>query len=175
MDSWLSIAEISKNLGLAENTARRYANLFSDYLVDRRFGRAIKYKSDSINVLGRVAALYQDGLGTDEIREKIHEEFPAHIDHEDEAQSGRSVPALIQESHLQETISQLTEQMNAMKENQEHFNRELLKRLDDQHRYIENSIKRRDEQLTTALREIQENKKQLAAGQEKKWWRLWQK
>jgi DNA-binding transcriptional MerR regulator len=60
---------------------------------------------------------------------------------------------------------------------QEAFNVALLERLDKQQEYIENSIKARDEQLMTAVRELMEQRLQLAAAQEKEkkksWWQFW--
>lgn len=58
---------------------------------------------------------------------------------------------------------------------QDAFNQALIERLDKQQQYIEESLKRRDEQLVNAIREVQETKKLLAVTNEekKKWWRFW--
>lgn len=58
-------------------------------------------------------------------------------------------------------------------ERQERFNAELVRKLDEQQRYIEESIQRRDEQLTAYVRDALETKKELAAAKEKKWWKFW--
>lgn len=60
-------------------------------------------------------------------------------------------------------------------ERQEQFNQKLLQELADQRRYIEESLKRRDELLMQHLRESLETKKQLAATEQqpRKWWQFW--
>ncbi|MED3651874.1 DUF3967 domain-containing protein [Heyndrickxia sporothermodurans] len=51
---------------------------------------------------------------------------------------------------------------------QEEFNRELLERLDKQQKYIEDSLKKRDETLLLSLKEVQETKKLIAASNQKR-------
>jgi DNA-binding transcriptional MerR regulator len=64
---------------------------------------------------------------------------------------------------------------------QEALYQTLIERMEDrfekQERYIEESLRKRDEHLVTALREIQEVRKLQAAAEEqnqkKKWWEFW--
>lgn len=60
-------------------------------------------------------------------------------------------------------------------EQQKQFNHELLKRLDQQSRYIEKSLEKRDQQLLASIREVQEIKSVAAASEEKKkkWYHFW--
>lgn len=63
-------------------------------------------------------------------------------------------------------------------EQQEEFNKKLLQELRDQRHYIEESLNRRDQQLTQHIRESLETKKLLAAAEQKKsssWWKLWKR
>ncbi len=173
MEKWLSIVEISRYLGLAENTARRYANLFDEYLKSRKFGRAIKYTEESLQVIGRVAALYQEGLGTEEIRSRLKDEFPVTINVNGE-EADLLAPA--HPATAERLAAEFNEQLELMRQQQDAFNRALLDRLEQQQRYIEESVKVRDEQIMTVLREIQEGKKALAAAeQQKRWWEIWKR
>ena len=54
---------------------------------------------------------------------------------------------------------------------QHEFNQKLVEQLER----IEQRQIERDQQLMKAIRETQEAKKQLAATQKKKWWKLWKK
>lgn len=56
--------------------------------------------------------------------------------------------------------------MERMNEQHEQLRRELA----DQRAYIEESIKRRDEQLMDALRQMLEARREAA---QKKWWKFW--
>lgn len=51
-------------------------------------------------------------------------------------------------------------------EHQEEFNKQLLKRLDEQQKYIEERLDKRDSLLLESIRETQETKKLIAAAQE---------
>lgn len=165
---WLSISEIAVRLGLAENTARRYSNLFNDFLQDRKFGRTTKYTIEAVDVISRIAGLYNQGLSTEEVRNKLKNEMPQVVDVV--AQKQGKTAAL----SSYELLKQMAEEQAKQREEQEAFNQALLKRLDQQQEYIEQSLKRRDEQLMQVLKETQEDKQQIAAAKEKrKWWRFW--
>jgi DNA-binding transcriptional MerR regulator len=53
-------------------------------------------------------------------------------------------------------------------EQQEQFNKELLKRLEEHQKYIEERLNQRDAALIQSLREVQETKKLLVAAEEKR-------
>lgn len=166
VEEWLTISELAKRIGLAENTARRYATLFGEYLKSRSFGRATKYTSDATEVLGRIAGYYQQGLSTHEIHERFHD-LPKTVDMEAKAEQPpptTTTPPPQQWQRLMEFM-----------QHQEQFNRELLNRLDAQQQYIDQSIRIRDEKLMEALREIRDGRLAIAAAQENKkpWWKWW--
>lgn len=60
------------------------------------------------------------------------------------------------------------EQQEERFEQQEQFNRALLERLDEQQKYIEERLNKRDDMLVQSLREVQETKKLIAAAEEKR-------
>lgn len=172
-EEWLTIVEIAKRLDLAENTARRYANLFGEYLRSRKFGRATKYHPDALNVLSTISQLYKDGMSTEEVRERLAEAFPQHIDAEDPEDESPQLPAMIN-PEIQKTLDNLAEYIKR----QEAVNHTLVQELQEQRKFIEKSIKERDEKLMAALNILLEARKEAAAEQEKEqekkpWWKWW--
>lgn len=88
----------------------------------------------------------------------------------DEQPSGeQDLTAFVERSEYREIIERL--------DKQEQFNRLLLEKLEEQQRYIDNSLNRRDEQLMLAIRQSMETQKQLAIAetiekeQSKSWWK----
>lgn len=81
---------------------------------------------------------------------------------ENERDSDRSNDEII--TKLMNYIEQQEERF----EQQEQFNKELLKRLDSQQKYIEERLNKRDDMLVQSLREVQETKKLIAAAEEKR-------
>lgn len=74
-EQWLSIDETARLAGLPEFTARRYANLFDDYLPSQIFGRQKKYLPEAVQILTRIESLYQEGFDTGEIYETLSREI----------------------------------------------------------------------------------------------------
>uniref|UniRef100_UPI00402A62E4 DUF3967 domain-containing protein n=1 Tax=Bacillus sp. DX2.2 TaxID=3073452 RepID=UPI00402A62E4 len=74
---------------------------------------------------------------------------------------------------------QHNERYNELKEmiqQQNHLLEKLTHKLDAQQRYIDEKLEKRDQQLMSVIREIQEEKKILletAATKKKPWWKLW--
>jgi len=75
MENWMLLGELAKNSNISDSTARRYANIFSEYIQSKSFGRITKYPPDSAAVFCRVAELYQEGRNTIEILEILPGEF----------------------------------------------------------------------------------------------------
>lgn len=71
------------------------------------------------------------------------------------------------------SYEKLLEEFSDFKAEQQRFNAELLKQLQEQQDYIKNSIEERDKKLMLAMRETQEVQKQIASANQKKWWQLW--
>lgn len=63
--------------------------------------------------------------------------------------------------------------MSERLERLEKINLELVKRLEEQQRILQERDAKRDEQLITVLREVQESKQLIAATKDKKWWEFW--
>ncbi|GBF33547.1 hypothetical protein DCCM_2649 [Desulfocucumis palustris] len=74
-ERWLSLNETARLAGLPEFTARRYANLFDDYLPSQIFGRQKKYLPEAVQILTRIESLYQEGFDTGEICDALSREI----------------------------------------------------------------------------------------------------
>lgn len=75
MGNWMLLGELAKITKISDSTARRYANIFSEYIQSKSFGRITKYQLESAAVFNRVAELYQEGRNTVEILEILPQEF----------------------------------------------------------------------------------------------------
>lgn len=157
-EEWLTIADVSKRVGLAENTARRYAHLFGEYIKSRQFGRATKYAPEALEVMADISQLYQGGLSTQEIQERLRGAHALTVD--------IPIGQEVKPHPVVEELRQAVQQLTAHAERQEEFNRQLLERLED-----------RDEKLREALREIRESRLTIAAAEEykKRWWEWWKR
>ncbi|MDQ0862394.1 MerR family transcriptional regulator [Bacillus sp. V2I10] len=80
----------------------------------------------------------------------------------DQADNERTKDDQVQSSDIEKKLDTVLERL----EQQERFNRELVLKLDAQQKYIDDSLKKRDQQLVTALRELQEAKKLAAPTKE---------
>lgn len=84
------------------------------------------------------------------------------------------------EDHINQELREIRTTMLAMQEqlrNQEQFNQLLTQKLDNQNSYIQESLKKRDEQLLLTMNEVLEKKKLDAVTQDqeikKKWYQFW--
>ena len=82
-EQWLSLSETARLAGLPELTARRYANIFDDYLPSRNFGRCKKYMPNAAQILIRIENLYREGCDTSQISETLSRELHMSIMTED--------------------------------------------------------------------------------------------
>lgn len=159
---WLSVTQLSQVVKTPETTVRRYLNNFQEYFRSEKRGRGKKYHPESVEALQRISLLYSEDYETTEIKEILSNEFAFTVDSDSNHESAIQPPGL-----------NIGEEFKEFKQQQEQFNKQLLKQLKDQQDYINKSIERRDRELLQAIREIQETKKQIATTKEKKWWKFW--
>jgi len=84
----LTLPELARLAGVSESTARRYVKQFPEYVPAESRGRIRTYSEEAAGVLQRIKALYDQGLGTDEVRQKLESEFQRTIDVEPVAEDG---------------------------------------------------------------------------------------
>lgn len=159
MDKWLSISQLSEVIDIPETTVRRYANKFDKYFRYEHRGRGKKYHPDSMEIIKRIAFLYSEDYEITDIDSILSKEFSFTIENE--------------KTTIQPRMKSLEQQFDEFKKQQEEFNSQLLKKIQEQQDYIQNYIGTRDEELLNVLSQLQESKKQLSATKEKKWWHFW--
>ncbi|MGA1840324.1 MAG: MerR family transcriptional regulator [bacterium] len=72
-EKFLTISEIAERIGVPENSARRYAKLFKDFLPKKVLGRVKKYSPDSLDVIFEISEMYKKGYDTEGIFEKLQD------------------------------------------------------------------------------------------------------
>lgn len=162
MEKWHSVSQLNNETGVPETTIRRYLNNFSEYFRAERIGRGMKYHPDSVAILKRIYSLYNDDYETPEIQRLLDMEFAINVEDQEETETTTQPPVVSLEREFEE-----------FKQQQQEFNKQLLKQLQEQQNYINNSIESRDQKLMQALNEIRETKKQIATTEEKRWWEFW--
>jgi DNA-binding transcriptional MerR regulator len=81
MSEWVYISDIAKELGIPQNTIRRYCDTFGEFLPSVKQGRSTKYKvPESREVLARIRSLYEEGYQTDDIQRLLQQDTPTVLD-----------------------------------------------------------------------------------------------
>jgi DNA-binding transcriptional MerR regulator len=171
---WISISEIAIELHIPENTARRYANLFKDYLIDKTFGRTTKYSESALDTVRSISNMYQKGLSTQEIKQQLDTSHPKNYEIEPQNQVTTTIPPQELMNKLNDALQQIassTEQIAKFEEHrlkQDELNRAMIEKMAQQQEYIANSIQTRDEMLMKTIREIMNMK--TKSTKRWKWW-----
>lgn len=173
MDEWLSIAEIADKIGIPDNTARRYAGKFSDFMQSKTYGRTKKYTPDAIQVIERVSQLYQSGKSTDEIYELLQREKPIVVEVEEEERPSLFVqPYEVMEefrrtnSLILQTMQQVSEAVETMTAQQQEL-AESRRKIDE----LKDMVRERE----TREKELLQRIAQIEEAQKRPWWKLWGK
>jgi len=119
-EEWRSLAAVARNLDVAESTARRWANLFEDFLQSKGHGAGRRFHSSAEDVLRRVRDLYAQNLSAHRIRETLTHEFSMFIDGDTPQNAVQASPAPSPEDMMQliaQMISgRLADELNALRE-----------------------------------------------------------
>ncbi|MDM5430780.1 DUF3967 domain-containing protein [Bacillus mycoides] len=70
------------------------------------------------------------------------------------------------------------DELKEMIQQQNEMLKQMAMKMDEQQRYIDERLERRDQQIMSVIREIQEEKRvllEIATTQKKKWWQFWLK
>lgn len=165
-----SSSDIAVTLKIQESTVRKYCLILEkngyEFLKNENGHRAF-FDADSI-VLKKFIELKN---GSDMTLEQAAKSVVAWKNGTDITEGDT------EDSRYVARYSGLLEEFTSFKENQEKFNQELLKQLQQQQEYIGNKLEERDQKLMLALKETMETKKQLAIAPaeepKKKWWEIW--
>ncbi len=120
----LTIAQVAKEAGLPETTARRYANNFQSFFHAQTYGRAKKYPPEAVELVREIAAMYDSGKETAEIEAVLQATRTQVIDvedaHETQLMAPRDANALAAVLNVQSGIlSALQRQLEAVQSKQE--------------------------------------------------------
>ncbi|HLR73524.1 MAG TPA: MerR family transcriptional regulator [Pseudogracilibacillus sp.] len=133
MEEWLSVAQLSKTLGIPETTARRYLNNFVEYFRWEQVGRGKKYHPTSLEILQRIAVLYDTDRETKEIKKILADEYAFVVEDENKKGSTNQPPTYDVPGQLEE-----------FQQKQEAFNKQLIEQLHEQQEYIKKLLKRQE-------------------------------
>ncbi|WGE04207.1 DUF3967 domain-containing protein (plasmid) [Bacillus subtilis] len=153
---------VSKVLGVQESTLRKYCALMQKHGYEfhkNSVGHRVFYEKD-IETLRKIVELKNSGSVT--LSESVKSILDSDID---------DVSVVKVASDI--AYKNLLEEFSSFKQEQQHFNAELLKQLQSQQDYIKNSIEERDKKLMLALKESQEVKRGIATTKAKNWWEFW--
>src|SRR5690625_3666476 len=139
MVDWLSVSQLSKMLEIPETTIRRHLNNFEEYFRSEQMGRGKKYHPSSVEILQRIATLYDGDRETIEIKRLLADEYAFEVEEIDEDDITMYPPAYDVSGKLDE-----------FQQKQEKFNKELLEQLLEQQKYIKELAESRD----SAVQEI---------------------
>lgn len=182
----LTMAQIAKQLNLAESTARFYRDRFEDFIPSVGEGRKKRYKPETVEVLRFIAKGYNRNLTAMDIEDGLSRMVARNIEFEET--TAITTAAAQQQSknepnqyalQLQIAIEQMSAAMQVMADQKEEI-AELRKyvavienKQQEQQEYINTKLEERDQKLMESIREIQKANKQIVATQPKKWWSFW--
>lgn len=95
---YLLIGDIAKELDIPENTLRRYAKVFPEFMITLKTGRITKYHPDMALIFMQIRDLFDNKKTEDEIRENLLKEQPFTISDGKESQG---VQIVTQQMHLE--------------------------------------------------------------------------
>lgn len=133
MEDWLSVANLSEKLEIPETTIRRYLNHFNEYFQSEKIGRGKKYHVHSIEVLQRIASLYDIDYERVDIEKVLANEYAFELNEKDTTISPPSYD--------------VSAKLDELKHKQEQFNKELLQQLFQQQEYIKKLIDNREKEV----------------------------
>lgn len=164
----LTVLAVEKQTNIPNATLRRYIRNHGHHLNIRKKGKVYLLSSDSIEIILQIRQLYDEGLSQEEVEEAL-------------GQMGNPVTITVTADDKQVTVNvgeTLLELRQVMNE-QNKIIQSLADQLQKQQEYISTKLEERDRSLIAAIRENQESKKQIAAGEMKKektnkhWYQFW--
>lgn len=171
----LTMAQIAKQLNLAESTARFYRDRFEDYIPSVGEGRKKRYRTETIEILRFIAEGFKRNLTAMDIQEGLSHMAARNIEVEKETAITTTATQQQPENELKQYALQLQiafEQMSTTMKivaDQKEEIAELRKHIAK----IETKLEERDPKLIESIIELQKTKKETAATQQQKWWRFW--
>ncbi|MED4761229.1 DUF3967 domain-containing protein [Priestia megaterium] len=183
--------EVAKSLGIARSSLTKYCIALEnkDYKFIRGSNNSRAFRSKDLVLLQRMKDLVQDKGMTMETAVNVvlsmlpEEERTGAVLDENKVISSETI-SKEQEENTQisflidklEYINEISDRLNSMEKELKDIkaqNKILQDQNDELKITVETSSSKRDENLLSLIREVQDTKKMIAASQEKKWWEFW--
>jgi DNA-binding transcriptional MerR regulator len=149
-DNWLSVSDVSEKVGIPVETIRRYIRSHGVHLKVKKVHKRYVVHNDSVTVIKQIRELYADGKNVDEVEQTLSNRgIPMTVTVKMDNDYSMTVSVA---DELKRMNERLEEQQNFNKQQSE-FNRLLIEKLENQERYIKDSLEKRDQVLIESLRE----------------------
>ncbi|QCS51154.1 DUF3967 domain-containing protein [Priestia flexa] len=183
--------EVAKSLGIARSSLTKYCIALEnkDYKFIRGSNNSRAFRSKDILLLQRMKDLVQDKSMTmetavnvvlsmlpEEERTGAVLEENKVIPQENQSEEQKENNQLSVLMDKLEYIEEISDRLNSMEKELKDIktqNKILQDQNEELKTNVETSSNKRDENLLSLIREVQDTKKMIAAAQEKKWWEFW--
>ncbi|OKL35991.1 MerR family transcriptional regulator [Domibacillus mangrovi] len=163
MSEWITVVEMSKKTNIPQETVKRYMSMHEHLLRMKKEHGTYQLHEDCFDVLTKIRELYKQGKMNEEVDKLLTSSgTPMMVDVASEADEIVSADM----SKVVADIKVALEEQKQASSKQKELNKILLnllkthsEKLDAPQKYIEDSVKRRDEQLMESLRISQKAKK----------------
>ncbi|MGN7943241.1 DUF3967 domain-containing protein [Virgibacillus sp. 6R] len=170
-----STKDIANITDIAESTVRKYAQLLEKqgYIFNRNISGNRIFNEQDIKVFLEFKMFPKSDNSVDDIASIIATKYIARPDTNGSGVSDNTQANQPSERDMLVDLVKKVDILTDMNEKQNKFNEELLKRLEQQQKYIDSKLNERDKILLESLRQSQETQRLLAATAEEKkkpWW-----
>jgi DNA-binding transcriptional MerR regulator len=135
-EEYLTIKEIARRLEVPESNIRYYRDRFQEFLPAVGQGRKKRYKAQALEVFKYIVQAYQNDLSTEQISQKLQQEFPRHLlpaqEPQETAQENPKQP--VQSQGLLQSQARTLERISQALLQKDSMNREVYRLEQEQHR-----------------------------------------
>ncbi|MBM7647030.1 DNA-binding transcriptional MerR regulator [Scopulibacillus daqui] len=179
MDGLLRKKDVVEAVGVPKSTVSDWITNFSPFIPKVKNGSTVYYKPEAIEVLLTVKELRAQDYDMSQISLELTERgFPVDAETvSDEVKTTISRAEKVKDrdalltvmSTMGKAMERMTEleklvaETKAQQLEQEKINEQLKEKIEEQKQYISDRIEERDAKLMTAIRELQDSRKQVAA------------
>jgi DNA-binding transcriptional MerR regulator len=163
-----STKDIANMTDIAESTVRKYALLLEGhgYVFNRNISGYRVFTKQDVDVFLEFKNVSKGEKSVEEAAKIIADKYIAKPNTNDESTSDDTQSGQGLERDMLADLIKKVDVLTDMNEKQNKFNEELLKRLEQQQKYIDTRLNDRDQMLMESLRQSQETQKLLAAAHE---------
>ena len=145
-----TIADISRELGIAESTLRYWRDRYSDFIPVEGSGRKKRYKEEALSVFSKIAELTAESKTAEEVAEALNTEMTRIIEVPQDNSSNAAAKGL--------PVERLTQVLETMADQQQRIEK-LENKLEETEKRVEQKLDERDQKLMETIRELQNKKK----------------